>query len=194
MDCDEDERPVYGEYLPTLTKKPFIGGGNSANFLKTRFTLFTGKTGYKNVVRTDPVLFNHLLADLSEKELMSYIDLFNVEYVGTRNPAAIKIFGDFKRHFKEIEKFGDSHIFKVISKNSWFIEGSGMVKFDYDRILLTNASQGKIILKTHQLETLKTDPPVRMTAFYAKDNPVPFIQLENDHGYKTILIYNGGIN
>ena len=81
------------------------------------------------------------------------------------------------------------YIFQARRDPSFFIRGSGSIKADYDRIEIDNPSSGEIVIKYHWLETLKTEPKVEMEPVMMRDDPIPFIKLNNP-GYDRITISN----
>ena len=64
---------------------------------------------------------------------------------------------------------------------------------DYDRVRIENASVGRLVVKTHWIDTFKAEPDVPLSPVYLLDDPVPFIAVDNAVGHKDILIYNAGL-
>jgi hypothetical protein len=139
-------------------------------------------------------LFGKPLSAFSEDELKEYLNLYNVKWLVVWSDGARAYFGKLTEQFTLLgkvrySKYKKFYIFEAHRAPDFFIRGAGMVAADFNRITITDASPGEIILKYHWLETLKTDPEVELEPVMMLDDPVPFIKLNNP-GYDVIKIYN----
>jgi hypothetical protein len=189
-----DEGPHFQDMIPGLTKMVLIGGSNPGNNLKSRTTLFVG--GYwdgKKVVYDRPVLFGRPVQSWSVQELKVMLDLYNIESVACLSDISNKYFSQQTALFEPMAQAGEYVFYQVNQTPSWFIEGSGTLTIDYDALTISNPSLGSLILKFHYLDTLKTAPPLPIHPIWIKDDPVPFIRIENIKEASTIKVYNAGL-
>lgn len=195
LECGEYDAPNINEIIPSLTKQPLLGGGNPGNILKTRNTLFMGSyyDGSGKEIKNRPLAFGKYLEQLDEAKLEEYLDLYNISAVAAYSRRSIAILNNRRAVLEPWHIAGDYKFYRVVKRPGWFLEGSGTVALDYDQILITNPSKGPLILKSHWIKTLVTDPPLPMRPVMVKDDPVAFIGIDNSSGADRILIYNAGL-
>jgi len=189
LECDESNLPNYGDFIPVLTKKSFLGGSNPGNFLKTRFTNFVGSYYTKQGLETKPILFNRSLEKFDERTLFTHLDLYNVSYIASRNPDSVKLLEAFPDRINPVVKMGSTQIFKVECYSGWFVRGQGDILFDYDRIHLNKVSGKELVLKFHWLPGFKSSPPLEIKPVYLLDDPVPFIRVLNPSNFRVIDLF-----
>jgi hypothetical protein len=185
MECRELGDPHYMEYLAFRTHQQFLGGPFGAYFLISKFTLF--------VTGTRPVIFERFLKDFDEKEFKDYLDLYNVSRIAVTSSQAADLLRKFNGILIESPSVGSYRMFQVKELSGWFVQGTGDVDAELDRIRIHGASPGMLVLKYHWISTLKTVPSLPMKPVHLKDDPVPFIQIDNDSGAKDIEILNEGL-
>jgi len=177
-----------------LTGWSVIGGPHAGNFIKGKFSLFADNywNGKKHVVDS-PLAFGKLLKEFTEEEFALYLDLYNIQLVLSPDPVTIQLLNQFHKILKPRDFIGKHQVWEFWSEPSWFYKGSGELSFDYDTIQIKNASPGKIIVKFHWVKSLKSTPPLTLTPVYLRNDPVPFIQIDNNIGTKRINIINQGV-
>lgn len=194
LECGNNSLPHIADIIPIFTKKIMLGGPNPGVFLKSKFTVFAGYywDGEKDI-SDRPIAFGKYLEDVSEEEFQGYLDLYNIQKIYAWSDQSILRLNLFTTILQPSEIIGGFYAYKVIHPSHWFYEGKGVVKFDYDRIELSQCSKGRLILKTHWMKGLVAVPGVPLEPVYLMDDPVPFIQINNSLGAKDIVIVNAGI-
>ena len=170
-------------FLPLYMEREQIGGPHYLVPLKHHFAEFS-----------DNIIFGKPISSLGRKEIEPYFDLYNIRWVVVLSASARDWLREMNGYTKEIGKIKLSkthkiYIYEVLRKPDFFLKGSGMVTADYDRLEISGASKGEIILKYHWLETLKSEPEVKMEPVKLLDDPVPFIRINNP-GFSNIVIHN----
>ena len=143
-------------------------------------------------------IFGKNLNRISDSELASYLELYNVKYFLIFSEGACKFF-DSHKSFKKIFPINDSanktypHTFSLYeyldANESFCYNCSADVFADYDLINVTNATSNITVLKYHYYDTLKITPELTMKPIKLLDDPIPFIKVET--GNQTeFTIYN----
>ena len=184
----EDSKPVlsrryWGSHfpaiLPYLTNREFIGGPYHGIKVKHSFaSFFNGE------------IFSRPINDIEIDRFMEYMDLYNIKWVFTQHQAPKQYFQSHPGYFRYVSSYQYIDIYQVNRDASYFLKGTGKISASLDKIKLTHVSKGDIIIKYHYLETLKTEPPLKIERFNAMDDPIGFIKINNEKGFETITIYN----
>ncbi len=194
LECNDDLNPNFADIVSRETGAILIGGQHPGNFLRARSTIFTGLyVVFQGERSEEAVAFGHPLRTMGTRLLAQYLDLYNVGWVYASTRSAIQALDDMPELFMQMESRPGLKAYSVRRLPSWFVEGSGEVVFDYDRIVISDASKGRIVLKTHWLSTFKVFPNVPLSPTYLMDDPVPFIAIDNTAGNRRLEIYNGGL-
>jgi len=165
--------------LQMLTSREFIGGPYIEVKIIHSFAAFgNGKIFFKRI------------KDISIERFMRYMDLYNIKWVFAHSEESRCYFQAHPEYFQHIDAYRNIDIYSVNREASYFIEGKGNIQPSLDKIIITNASRGNIIIKYHFLETLKTSPMVSIREVKMLDDPVGFIGIDNSRGYDSIEIYN----
>jgi len=191
VDNWDDEKTV--DLMDPAVPQSVIGGGHASIVLITRTTLFSGQYFSGELTLNDPLLFQHRLKDLSDAELRSYFDLYNIVLVACRTIQSAILINRHHHLVRYQKQVGRYYIFEVNRTPSWFIKGSGALSMDYDRLKISRASQGDLLLKFHWIPQLRSRPELSLYPVYEKDDPVPFVGIHNRAGDKKIEIYNAGL-
>jgi len=152
-------------------------------------------------------LFLTPIRDLTVANLEAYADRFNIKWVIATTAESCEVLASLSPFVTQVNEFIQSSqnarttsnrsdspfqefwqedvpktevcFFELASTPDYFFEGSGRVVADLNRISVSNASRGRIVLKYHWLESLKTDPELPLRRFDIIDSPVGFIEVEN---------------
>jgi hypothetical protein len=172
----------YGSHMPSwiplYAGREMAGGPAPHALLQHNFLRFIAGTFRGRPLR-------HIAPD----RLASYLSLYNVRWVLAWKPATKRHLMrlPFATHTGEFDKFT---LFRIEIPPSYFLRGSGHVEVDGSRIHLRDVTpqDGRVAIKYHWLETLRTDPPRSIAPLYMLDDPVPFISIEDPP--REIVIYN----
>jgi hypothetical protein len=86
--------------------------------------------------------------------------------------------------------YGVFTIYDVRQPASWFITGDGAVAATYNRLEVTNASAGSLVLKYHWVDTLRTEPVLPLRPVYLGQDPVPFIAVDNGQVTNFVIVHD----
>lgn len=172
----------FGGHLPALlpwyTKREFIGGPEPDHYLKHHFVAFINGE-----------LFQRDINNYSLALLRTYFDAYNIKWIIAWSD---KTRAYFKRHpgyITYLRSIGDFSFYEVKRNPSFFLKGSGKTKAEYNKISVTQASPGEVVIKYHWLSTLKTKPPLKIERFDLLDDPIGFIRIYNGE-VRDFEIYN----
>lgn len=168
-ETDRGSHQYYGSHMPALiplyTGLELAGGPAPHALLKHNLLRFEAGT-----------LLGQPLEQLPEDTVRRYFDLYNVRWVLCWTPQA-------KRYLASLEgaslvgHYDKFTLFRVGAAPSFFMEGAGRVEARENEIVLRDvaAPSGRIVLKYHWLETLRTRPARRIEPLHVPEDPVPFI-------------------
>lgn len=173
-----------GSRVPFFVRRQLIGGRHIPAILPQIYANADFKA-----------IFGERISRLDNARLKEYLDTFNVKWIISDNGKALG--GSLSNYIElnkppfleSVDKFCDYWVFQTTFEPSFFLRGSGKVEADYNKIRVTGASTGSVIIKYHWLDTLRTDPPMKLTAVPVLNDPVGFIQVENG-SVRNFLIYN----
>lgn len=132
-------------------------------------------------------MFNGGLTNKHPRELLSYLDILNVGYI-------ISWGEDPEKYLKyafisKADRVGRFNIFKVNRPHNFFLKGHGSVVSGYNKLVVKGAGRGPVVLKYHWLDTLRTDPPFKISAYPIKGDEVGYIEVDNKN-VTDFVIYN----
>jgi len=166
---------VYGNnhassVLAWYTGRELIGGPLWATNLKNHFADLSGLR-----------LFGQLLVFWDEQSLSEYMDLYNIGWVGASSPPVRDLFDAHPALFKPIGEAGGFQFYVLPRRHTFFIEGSGEVKSDYNRLLLRNVPPGlsRVVISYHWHPRLRVKPPAKIERVMIGRDPVGFIGIIN---------------
>jgi len=191
------DRRILVEYIPEindmlrmaarLTDRSFVGF--NATWWNTSFGRSTALDVHNGVA----TLFGRPLTLYEAPTLMDALDRYNVGIIIATTKATRIFFDDFPGIVKPYRAHleGDEYwIYEVVSPGTgYFIEGSGRVWFDRNRIRVRPDKPGPMTLSLHWLKGMTARPPVEVRSKYLEDDPVPFISIDNSAGAKDIEIF-----
>jgi len=185
---EADGIPFISDTIATTLKIPLSGGSNPGDFLISRFSDFT------TTFWAYDTFWCGLKKDYTDADILRrYLELYNVDIMVCSSREYTEFALRFHTVLSELPPVGSFRIFKVIGPKSWLNRGKADVRFDYDQIELRSPSQGSLVLKFHWIKTLKSEPPLPLKPIYLENDPVPFIEIDNNSGADRILIFNAGL-
>ncbi|KPJ58140.1 MAG: hypothetical protein AMS15_09100, partial [Planctomycetes bacterium DG_23] len=172
----------FGGHLPALlpwyTKREFIGGPEPDHYIKHHFASFT----YGE-------LFGRDITGFSLSLLQTYFDTYNIKWIIAWSDKSRIYFQRHSGYITYLHSIGDFSFYEVRRNPNFFLKGSGKTKADYNKIVVTEASPGEVVLKYHWLQTLRTKPPLKIEAYPVPDDPIGFIKIYNGE-VRDFEIYN----
>jgi len=181
-ETDRGSHQYYGSHLPALiplyTGLELAGGPAPHALLKHNVLRFEAGT-----------LLGQPLARIPQDILLHYLALYNVRWLLCWTPSAKRYFTAMKSVVL-VGSYDKFTLYRVDTAPSYFLEGSGSVEASENRIVLHDvaARAGRIALKYHWLETLRTDPPREIRPLWMDEDPVPFIAVTDPP--RELVIYN----
>ncbi|MBN1871479.1 MAG: hypothetical protein JW800_02800 [Candidatus Omnitrophica bacterium] len=166
--------------LQELTKREFMAG--------PYFCLRIVHSYFQTL--TEGNIFSRPIETIEIERFMEYMDLYNIKWAFINNKVTKEYFKSHPKYFRLLSSYKNMDIYLVAREASYFIKGEGSINASLDKITITNASKGDIILKYHYLDTLKTRQGLKVERYDALDDPVGFIKINNYKGYDKIEIYN----
>ncbi len=190
------DRRILVEYIPELndmlrmaarlTGRSFVGF--SSTWWNTDFGRSAAFDYHDGVI----TLFGHALERYDGPMLMEALDRYNVGLIIAATPRTKLFFDDFPgivRPYRAFDPADEYWIYQVVSSGTgYFIEGSGRVWFDRNRIHVRPNQAGPLTLSLHWVDGMKASPPAVVRSKYLEDDPVPFIAIDNPSGEKDIEI------
>lgn len=178
--------PHIADLVPSVTHASLVGGPNPGNFLKTSFGDFT------NVAWRAPEAFDRPLETMAEGEFAAYLDRYAASLVVAQTAESVAF---LDRYTDTLERtpYEPWTFYRVRKPVSWLIEGTGSVIAGLDRLVISEASAGRLILKYHWIKTLYAEDGVKIFPVQIGDDPVPFIGVDNSAAKDSITIRNGDV-
>ena len=195
VECIDFLTPHFADLLPFMVPgQAFLGGQHPGNFIKGRFSLFSGaylKPG--GWVPDEPSAFSRPIKTMDTVTLETYFRLYNVQLVAARSPSMRAALVNFPALLGPPRPAGSYLIYPVLKTFGWFETGSGRVTLALDRITIDDASTGNLVLRSHWIKTLRVEPECRIQPVFLADDPVPFISIYNPAGHRRLVVYNAGL-
>ena len=169
-----------GALIPHYSRREVIGGP---------FVVVWLTYGYANA--NEKELFGRPIGDLDVEQMRAYLRTYNVGWiVADVHSSALD---GFATRYPDVFVLETSiwpfNIYRVNLEPSYFLVGSGKLSVGYDRIEVSEASPGAVVLKYHWLETLRTEPELRIEPYPVLDDPVGLIRVDNGE-VSSFTIYN----
>jgi hypothetical protein len=170
-ETDRDSHQYYGSHLaallPELTGRELAGGPAPYPLLVHDVLRFIAGS-----YRGQP------LAAVDAGVLARDFSLYNVRWVLVWSEAARRRFDalPFAERASAYDKFT---LYRITLPASWFLQGSGRVERDGRRLRLSQLvpADGRVTLKYHWLESLRSIPPRTLVPQRVDGDPVPFISI-----------------
>jgi hypothetical protein len=202
----EDQSPGFltGARMRYYLQREFIGGP---------FSQLNMKHAYASFTRTR--FFDQGLDQLTLQDVMMRLERYNIGWIVTTTEEGYEVFNGFAPMTRLLKTFQVSTsgppepepggspftrywrtpagqrvcVFGVERPFDYFVTGKGRIDASLNRIEISEATAGGLVIKYHWLETLATDPPLPMKEYKMDRMAVGFIEVEN--GETTdFVIYN----
>jgi len=190
LECGYDQSPNIADIIPLRTGQALLGGHDPGNFLLNGFFIFGRQNRRIPGIKKIPVAFGRILSNTAEPEFFKQLETYNVVKVAAYTEETVVLLDAFSDILERETKVGKYAIFKVKRGPSWFETGSGKVSLDYDKLTIHEAAPGRIVLRFHWIQSLKSTPPLPLKPFHLEGAPAPFIEINNSKGLKDFVIYN----
>ena len=164
-------------FLPYSTGLQLIGGPINIYLDRHQFAEFHSGLFLKEDIRT-----------FSNLELQDYLSLYNVGAVITFHPNSVRHLASFSELLTPEKHFGRIVVWRVHQPRSWFLQGSGQVRADFNRLECSDVEGSEVILKYHWVEGLESDPPLRIEPTLLRRDPIPFIKIIDPPSRFTLSI------
>jgi hypothetical protein len=181
-ETDRGSHQYYGSHLPALiplyTGLELAGGPAPHALLEHNVLRFEAGT-----------LLGQPIGRIPSDALLHYLSLYNVRWLLCWTPAAKRYLAAIGGVAK-VGSYDKFTLYRLEAPPSYFFEGSGIVEASDNRLVLRDLvpHAGRIVLKYHWLETLRTDPPRDIRPFWIDEDPVPFIAVADPP--RDLTIYN----
>jgi hypothetical protein len=168
-ETDRSSHQYYGSHMPALiplnTKLELAGGPAPHALVKHNVLRFEAGT-----------LAGQPLERLPPADVIRQLRLYNVRWVLCWTPGAKRWFAalDGAVTVGGYDKFT---LYRMGWEPSYFLEGSGVIEAHPNRIVLRDLvpEAGRVAIKYHWLETLRTTPPREIVPVHVPGDPVPFM-------------------
>lgn len=134
-------------------------------------------------------IFGRPIEEFSPQNIKKYLEIYNIHWIIAWSDEAKALFSsrpDIYLLSTQIDKFC---IYHAPRTSSFFLKGTGKINVTYNRIEVSEASQGELILKYHYIPSLKVDPPLPIEGIRVLDDAVGFIKVKNAE-VSNFTIYN----
>jgi hypothetical protein len=164
-------------FVPHWTGRQLIGGPINLYNDRHHFAEFHSGKLFKRDVRT-----------LTDEEIKSYFELYNIGAVVAFHPASIQRLRSVPGLLSLDQRIGPIHLMKVNQTLSWFLAGDGKIKPALNRIEASEIKGAEATLKFHWTEGLAADPPLQLIPVKIADDPIPFIKIINPPRHFTLRV------
>ncbi len=172
-ETEHGEKPLYGgarlvHLLPLLVERELVGGPLPNAFIKHHYAGFH-----------DGKFLNQFVKNMTGPELDRAMRDYNIGWVVAWSPESRTRFGNYQAAVLE-RSIGPFDCFRIKREHSFFLQGSGKVKADWNRIYLSELEpeNGKVVLSYHFADGFRTDPYEVVEAHKTGSDPVGFISIE----------------
>lgn len=170
-ETDRGSHQYYGSHLaaliPDATGRELAGGPAPHPLLKQNFLRFI-----------DGSFRGRPLSAVEPERLARDLALYNVRWVLVWSDAAKRYFDGLPVALRA-SSYDKFVLYRVATPGSWFLHGSGRIEREGRRLRLRGLvpADGRVAIKYHWLESLRSDPPRELSPLHAGDDPVAFISI-----------------
>lgn len=122
-------------------------------------------------------LFGRDLKAFTDEEIKNYFALYNIGAVVAFHPASLKRLRSIPGLLTLDQRIGPVHLMRVNQSPSWFLQGQGQVIAKLNRLEVSTAGPGEVVLKYHWLDGLVSNPAATIVPVRIYDDPIPFIKV-----------------
>ncbi len=167
--------PPFKTYIaafgPSRTGRAWIGG-----------PYYRGWTGHKIAAFVNGKLCDAPLSDLSDEEIMSRFERYDVTGVAAVQPATIERLRRAEGVLEEAVTVEPYVLFRVLRDAQPMLEGTGEVEYATDRIDVRPTGNGDVVLKLHWDRRLVVAPPLVLSRELHDEDPIGFIRVAGHGG------------
>jgi hypothetical protein len=135
------------------------------------------------------LFFEKPIASYSDLDMKDYLKLYNIKWIIVWTPESTDHFDKLQGFVNKIHQIDNFSIYQANQNTDYFLKGKGKINVNYNRIWISNASEGEVVIKYHWLPTLKTDPPLPIECYNIEKDPIGFIKVKNGD-ISNFLLYN----
>jgi len=133
------------------------------------------------------ILFNRNITDFSPNEFEKYFNLYNIKWIVVWSDASKSVFDNLPQVSK-VKQIGKFSVYETKIQPTFFLQGSGTITADYNKITVTNASKGEIVIKYNFFDELKVDHDLKISR-YEIPGSFGFIKILNNNATKFKVFY-----
>jgi len=133
------------------------------------------------------VLFNKNITDFSPNEFEKYFNLYNIKWVVVWSDASKGVFDNLQQVSK-VKQIGKFSVYETKIQPTFFLQGSGTITADYNKITVTNASKEEIVIKYNFFDELKVDHDLKISR-YEIPGSFGFIKILNNNATEFKVFY-----
>jgi hypothetical protein len=134
-------------------------------------------------------IFGRPIEEFSPQNIKEYLEIYNIHWIIAWSDESKALFSSRPDMYPLLTQIDRFRIYHVPHISSFFSKGTGKINVAYNRIEVSEASQGELILKYHYIPSLKVDPPLPIEGVKVLDVPVGFIKVKNAE-LSNFTIYN----
>ncbi len=172
-DTRPGEKPLYGgarmvQLLPLLVPRELVGGPLPNAFIKHHYAGFH-----------DGEFLNQPIKYMTDAELDQAMRLYNIGWIVAWTSDSRKRFRRYGPAMLE-ESIGPFDCFRLEREHSYFLQGSGQVEVEFNRIRLSRLEpeDGKVVLSYHFAGGIRIEPLGEIKRWRKGSDPVGFISIE----------------
>jgi hypothetical protein len=113
----------------------------------------------------------------TDEEIKNYFRLYNVGAVVAFHPTSLKRLRSVPGLVTFDQRIGPVHLMTVNQPLSGFLQGQGQIRAELNRLEVSAAGSGEIVLKYHWVDGLVSNPAARIVPVKIYDDPIPFIKV-----------------
>lgn len=133
------------------------------------------------------VLFNRNITDFSTNEFDKYFNLYNIKWVVVWSNESKGVFDNLQQVSK-VKQIGKFSVYETKIQPTFFLQGSGTITADYNKITVTNASRGEIVIKYNFFDELKVDHDLKISRYEILGS-FGFIKILNNNATEFKVFY-----
>jgi hypothetical protein len=161
---------IYGgarlvHIIPMLISRELVGGPFPNAFILHHHAGF-----HNGRLLREPV------SNFSDEKLDDAMGLYNIGWAVAWSEKSKARFRDYPEA-ERVQTFGYLEVFRINRRHDLFLEGSGQVFADWNKIELSglSTSTGRVVVSYHWVDGLSSTPDARLEKVMINDDPVGFI-------------------
>jgi hypothetical protein len=124
------------------------------------------------------ILFSKNITDFTQADFEKYFNLYNIKWIVVWSNESKSVFDNLPQvsKVKQTDKFS---IYQTKIQPTFFLQGSGVITAGYNKITVSNASGGELVIKYNYFEWLKTNPKLEIKKYKILNGNLAFIKISN---------------